>query len=87
MRQAIMFFGEKLISISRFFLRASYGLRIPAARIKLIDRQRDLIYCVERLEQAKEDVSFWEKQVKLANEGIRQSDNELSELYDAIKLR
>ncbi len=77
--------GMAIRQASRTACRLVLGLRLPAARIRISDLQKNRDFCEQRLADAHADKTYWEEELMRAEESLAHAEwhhDRLLNLFD-----
>lgn len=72
--------GQEIDHISRQLLRRAYGLRMPAARMRIRDRIKDREYGEARVQDAQSDLAYWQSQLPASETAIEEARADFVEI-------
>lgn len=72
--------GQSIDHISRQCLRRAYGLRMPAARMRIRDRIKDREYVEARVQDEQSDLAYWQGQLPASENAIEEARADFVEI-------
>lgn len=78
--------GSAILKIARVCYHKAFGLRLPAARIRLANIQADKAFIAARLEESFSDAAYWSTEMERANRALRLAEAAHRELHRRAEL-